>query len=141
MLQQGKFSIDMQGLLLGGIIIGALGVLDDTTTTQSATIFALSEANEKMKVKDLIIKGLQVGKEHITALVNTLVLAYAGVSLPIFIFLVLNPLNQPIWVILNSEMLVEEIARTIAGSVGLILAVPITTVLAAFFSRYSVKIK
>lgn len=141
MLQFGKQAINLQGLLLGGIIIGTLGVLDDTTTTQAATIFTLAETNAKLKVRDLIRKGLFIGREHITSLVNTLVLAYAGASLPLFIFFILNPLQQPLWVILNNEMVVEEIARTLAGSIGLILAVPITTVMAAFFARYSLKIK
>ncbi|MBI2443131.1 MAG: YibE/F family protein [Candidatus Levybacteria bacterium] len=141
MLQFGTQTINLQGLLLGGIIIGTLGVLDDTTTTQTATIFSLADANAKLRTKELIQKGFVVGKEHITSLVNTLVLAYAGASLPLFIFFVLNPLKQPTWVILNNEIVVEEIARTLAGSIGLILAVPITTVLAAFFAKYSLKIK
>lgn len=141
MLQFGEQAINLKGLLLGGIIIGTLGVLDDTTTTQAATIFTLSEANTKLRSRELMSRGFTVGREHITSLVNTLVLAYAGASLPLFIFFVLNPLHQPVWVILNNEMVVEEIARTLAGSIGLILAVPITTVLAAFFAKYSLKIK
>jgi uncharacterized membrane protein len=141
MLQFGSQIINLRGLLLGGIIIGTLGILDDTTTTQAATIFALAETNSKLKARELMQKGFIVGKEHITSLVNTLVLAYAGASLPLFIFFVLNPLHQPLWVILNNEQIVEEIIRTLAGSIGLILAVPITTALAAFFAKYSLKIK
>lgn len=131
-LQFGADFINLQGMLLGGIIIASLGVLDDTTTTQSATIFELAKTNAKLPFGSLVEKGLAIGKEHIAALVNTLVLAYAGVSLSLFIFFVLNPANHPLWVILNSENIVEEIVRTIAGSVGLILAVPITTLLAAW---------
>jgi uncharacterized membrane protein len=112
-------TINLQGLLLGGIIIGVLGVLDDVTTTQSATVFALAKANEKWQVKHLFREGYAVGREHITSLVNTLVLAYAGASLPIFLFFIINPLNQPWWLILNSEMITEEIVRTLAGSIGL----------------------
>ena len=78
--------------------------------------------------------GFRVGSEHISSLVNTLVLAYAGVSLPLFLFLIINPTNQPLWAILNSEMIVEEIVRTLTGSIGLILAVPITTLLAAWLN-------
>jgi len=140
MLQFQGITINLKGLLLGGIIIGTLGVLDDITTAQAATVYELAHANEKFDVKELFKRGYSVGKEHITSLVNTLVLAYAGASLPIFIFFVVNPLNQPWWLILNSEMIIEEIVRTLAGSIGLILAVPITTILAAFFSRYRVKI-
>lgn len=136
-------TLNIQGLLLGGIIIGALGVLDDTTTTQSATITELAEANPKYTVKDLIRRGMVVGREHITSLVNTLVLAYAGAAIGVFIFIYLSlqNSNQPWWIIFNSEIIAEEIVRTLAGSFGLILAVPITTVLAAFFAKYSVKIK
>jgi uncharacterized membrane protein len=140
MLQFGQHAINLRGLLLGGIMIGTLGVLDDTTTTQAATVYTLSETSKTLTVNDLIRKGMLVGREHITSLVNTLVLAYAGASLPIFIFFILNPMQQPFWAIVNSEMIVEEVTRTLAGSIGLILAVPITTVLAAFFCKYSLKV-
>ena len=135
--------INFHGLLLGGILIGALGVLDDVTTTQTAAVYELAETDKKLTVPDLIKKGLRIGKEHIVSVVNTLVLAYAGASIGIFIFLVLATREhiQPLWVIVNSEVITEEIIRTLAGSMGLILAVPLTTVLAAFFSRYSIKIK
>ncbi|MBI4096841.1 MAG: YibE/F family protein [Candidatus Levybacteria bacterium] len=142
-LQQGfAGTINFQGLLLGGIIIGALGVLDDVTTTQSATIFTLFETDHKLTFANLFKKGMVVGREHIASLVNTLVLAYAGASIGIFIFLLLalQQNTQPLWVILNSEVITEEIVRTIAGSIGLVLAVPITTLLAAFFAKYAIKI-
>lgn len=142
-LQQGFGStINYQGLLLGGIIIGALGVLDDITTTQAATVYTLSETDPKLSFVALAQKGFAVGREHITSLVNTLVLAYAGASIGVFIYLILalQSQSQPLWVILNSEIIVEEVIRTLAGSIGLILAVPITTLLAAFFAKYSLKI-
>jgi uncharacterized membrane protein len=125
-------NINFKGLLLGGIIIGALGVLDDITTSLSAVIEELKKANPKFTFIQLIKSGLRVGSEHISSLVNTLVLAYAGASLPLFLFLILNPLQHPFWAILNSEIIVEEIIRTLAGSIGLVLAVPITTLLAAW---------
>src|SRR6185369_14653384 len=125
-------NINFKGLLLGGIIIGALGVLDDITTGLSATIEELKLANPSYTFLHLVRSGFRVGSEHIASLVNTLVLAYAGVALPLFLFIILNPLHQPLWAILNSEMIVEEIVRTLAGSIGLILAVPITTVLSAW---------
>jgi uncharacterized membrane protein len=138
---QGK--INSQGLLLGSIIIGALGVLDDVTTTQTTTIYELAEANEKYTIEHLFHKGMIIGREHIASLVNTLVLAYAGASIGVFIFLWLGMQNntQPLWVMLNSEIITEEVVRTLAGSLSLILAVPITTLLAAFFSKYSLKVK
>jgi uncharacterized membrane protein len=132
-LQLGPTSnINLQGLLLGGIIIGALGVLDDITTTQSAAVFEISKMNPKLKFEELFRKGLNIGKEHIASLVNTLVLAYAGASLPIFILFVFNPRNVPMEIILNSEIIAEEIVRTLAGSSGLVLAVPIATALSAW---------
>lgn len=128
-------NIDFRGLLLGGMILGTLGVLDDITTAQSAAIEQLKIANHKFGFWELYKRGLAIGKEHITSLVNTLFLAYAGASLPVFLFFTVIP-DVPAWVHLNSEFIAEEIVRTLVGSVGLILAVPITTLLAAYvFTR------
>ncbi len=131
-------TLNLQGLLLGGIILGALGVLDDVTTTQSATVEELKRANANLSFRELYHAGSSVGREHITSLVNTLFLAYAGASLPLFLFFSSqNP--QPIWVTLNTEFIAEEVVRTLVGSITLILAVPITTFLAAYyFSKKSV---
>lgn len=135
-------SINPKGLLLGGIIIGTLGALNDITTTQVASIFALFKANREQSLLQLFEHGINIGKEHIASLINTLVLAYAGSSLTVFIFLILNPNHLPYWVILNSESLSEEIVRTIAGSMGLMLSVPIATVLAAWLApKFLTKIK
>lgn len=135
--------IQFQGLLLGSIIIGTLGVLDDVTTTQTATIIELADANPKYGLKTLFIKGMRIGREHIISLVNTLILAYAGSSMGVFIYLIfaVKEKTQPLWVILNSELIMEEVIRALAGSSSLILAVPLTTLLAAFFTRYSLKIR
>jgi uncharacterized membrane protein len=127
-------TVNLRGLLLGGIVLGALGVLDDITTAQAAAVEEISRADPGLGVRDLYRRGLSVGREHITSLVNTLVLAYAGASLPLFILFTLNT-NQPLWVTLNSEFVAEEIARTIIGSLALTLAVPITTALAARLLR------
>ncbi|MGH2436240.1 MAG: YibE/F family protein [bacterium] len=122
--------LNLRGLLLGGIILGALGVLDDITTAQAAAVDELRKANPALTMQELYRRGLSVGTEHITSLVNTLFLAYAGASLPLFIlFTIYN--ETPVWVALNSEFVAEEIVRTLVGSVALILAVPITTVAAA----------
>lgn len=136
-------SLNFQGLLLGGIIIGTLGVLDDTTTTQATTIDELARANPSYSVGTLFNRGMIIGREHIASLVNTLVLAYAGAAIGVFIYLSLGLSSnmQPWWVIFNSELLMEEVVRTIAGSIGLIMAVPITTILAAFFAKNEIKIK
>ncbi len=127
--------INLQGLLLGGIILGALGVLDDITTAQSATVHELKKANPSSTFKQLYTGAASVGQEHISSLINTLFLAYAGVALPLFLLFTVNG-GTPIWITLNSEFIAEEIVRTLVGSITLIVAVPITTLLAAyFFSR------
>jgi len=131
--------IDFRGLLLGGIIIGALGVLDDVTTAQSAAIDEISKANPSLSSKELYKRGFSVGKEHITSLVNTLALAYVGASFPLLLIFVANP--KPIWTIVNSQMVSEEIIRTLVGSMALILAVPITTAMAAYWFSKRIKTK
>lgn len=126
--------IDVKGLLLGGIIIGTLGALNDITTTQVATIFELAHTDKQLTHEKLFWKGLKVGREHVVSLINTLVLAYAGSSLTVFIFLLYNSAYYPLWVILNSETLNEEIVRTISGTMGLVLVVPIVTYIASYFA-------
>jgi uncharacterized membrane protein len=122
--------LNLQGLLLGGIMIGVLGVLDDITTGQTAAVYEIHKADPKLKLADLYKRGINVGKEHIASLVNTLVLAYAGASLPLFLIFNLND-SIPLWVNLNSEFIIEEIIRTLVGSTALVLAVPISTFIAA----------
>jgi uncharacterized membrane protein len=136
-LQNGDFGdIDLRGLLLGGIMLGVLGVLDDITTAQSAVVEELKRAKPSLAFADLYKRGLSVGREHIASLVNTLFLAYAGAALPLFLLFEFYK-AAPVWFTLNSEIIAEEIVRTLVGSVCLILAVPITTALAAaFFTRY-----
>lgn len=128
------YSINPKGLLLGSILIGTLGALNDITTTQAITMFTFVKENPKQKLLDLFEKGMDIGKEHIASLINTLVLAYAGSSLAVFIYLELNPGKLPWWVILNNESTIEEIVRSLAGSTALILAVPLTTLLAAWIA-------
>lgn len=132
-------NINFKGLLLGGMIIGFLGVLDDITTSLSATVFELKRVNPKLNFKGLVQSALKIGNEHISSLVNTLVLAYAGASLPLFLFIVLNPQEYPLWFIINSELISEEIVRTLVGSIGLLFAVPITTLLAAWVNARKLK--
>jgi uncharacterized membrane protein len=133
-LQSGIGNLNLKGLLLSGIIIGTLGVLDDITTAQTATVDEISKANPSLNFKELYKRGASVGKEHIASLVNTLVLAYAGASFPLFLLFIVNN-KQPLWVTLNSEFVAEEVVRTIVGSSALILAVPISTVLAAYLLK------
>jgi uncharacterized membrane protein len=126
-------AIDLRGLLLGGIIIGVLGVLDDVTTAQVAAVDEIRKANPKVSFKELYSSGISVGQEHIASLVNTLVLAYVGASFPLFLLFSLNRDIQPLWVTINSELIVEEIVRTLVGSIALVFAVPISTFLATYF--------
>ena len=135
--QTGK--INLQGLLLASIIIGTLGALNDMTTTQAATVFSFAREHARATFKKLFSIGFEIGREHIVSMVNTIVLAYAGSALVIFLFFVFNPQHMPWWVILNNEDISDEIIRTLAGSMGLVLVVPIVTVFAAVVSDTKVK--
>ncbi|MCZ4507030.1 YibE/F family protein [Streptomyces sp. ActVer] len=122
-------SIDMSGLLLAGIIIGSLGVLDDVTVTQTSAVWELHEANPTMGRRGLYRAGIRIGRDHIASVVNTLVLAYAGAALPLL--LLFSIAQSSVGTVANSELVAEEIVRTLVGSIGLVASVPVTTVLAA----------
>lgn len=128
--------VDKRGILLAGILIGVLGVLDDVTTAQAAIVAELHRANPQFSFGQLYKRALRVGKEHMIAMTNTLVLAYAGAFFPLFLILTLDN-EQPLWVTLNSEFMMEEIIRTLVGSMTLLFAVPVTTLMASYF--YGVK--
>ncbi|MDR3643379.1 MAG: YibE/F family protein [Candidatus Doudnabacteria bacterium] len=131
-IQAGYFgNINLQGLLLGGIIIGTLGILNDITTAQAATVEEIHNADESLSFTKLYQKASSVGREHIASLINTLVLVYVGSSLPLFLLFTVN--SKQLWTVLNSSTIAEEIVRTLVGSMSLILAVPIATALAAYY--------
>ncbi len=123
-------SIDLEGLLLGGIIIGSLGVLDDMTVTQVSAVWELRRANDEYDMRSLYSAAARIGRDHIASTVNTLVLAYVGAALPLMIFFTSS--DQGIGTILTSEVIAIEVVRTIVGSIGLIASVPITTAMAAY---------
>jgi uncharacterized membrane protein len=123
-------SIDPSGLLLGGIIIGALGVLDDVTTTQASTVMEIRSANPALGGFELFARAMNVGRDHIAATTNTLVLAYAGASLPLL--MILAGQAEALETLISYEQLATEVVRTLVGSMGIVAAVPVTTVLAAF---------
>lgn len=123
-------NLDLRGILLVGIVIGCIGVLDDITTSLTASIVEIKKANTKYTLAQLFTSGLAIGREHIASLVNTLVLAYAGASLPLMLMFTVD--IRPWWVLLNSQFIAEEIIRALVGSVALMLAVPITAWLAAY---------
>jgi len=121
--------IDMSGLLLAGVIIGSLGVLDDVTVTQTSAVWELHEANPSLGWRDLYRAGIRIGRDHIASVVNTLVLAYAGAALPLL--LLFSIAQSSISTAVTSELVAEEIVRTLVGSIGLVASVPVTTALAA----------
>ncbi|MEU7020669.1 YibE/F family protein [Streptomyces sp. NPDC046203] len=121
--------IDMSGLLLAGIIIGSLGVLDDVTVTQTSAVWELHQADPAMGPRALYRAGIRIGRDHIASVVNTLVLAYAGAALPLL--LLFSIAQSSVGTVANSELVAEEIVRTLVGSIGLVASVPVTTALAA----------
>ena len=125
--------LNMQGLLLAGIVIGSLGVLDDVTVTQAATVTELARANPTYRVGQLYRAGIRVGRSHIASVVNTIILAYAGSSLPLLILIIAN--NDSLGGVVTDQIIAQEIVRSVVGTLGLIAAVPVTTGLAALAIR------
>jgi uncharacterized membrane protein len=123
-------NVDTRGLLLAGLIIGALGVLDDVTVTQTATVWELAAADPVTSRRSLFAAAMRVGRAHVSATVNTLVLAYVGASLPLLVFL--SALGTSWTEAIFSESVATEIVRGLAGSLGIVAAVPITTALACW---------
>jgi uncharacterized membrane protein len=132
LLQVQGLEVDFQGLLLAGMVIGALGVLDDVTVSQASTVMALRAANPAMGFGELYRRALVVGRDHVSATVNTLVLAYVGSSLPILLIFSTGELG--ILEAVNVELVAKEIVATLVGSIGLIAAVPLTTALAGLLA-------
>ena len=130
-------TINLQGLVLGGIIIGSLGVLDDICVGQASAVFELVNANRNLGWRELFRSSLNIGRDHIAAMVNTLLLAYVGASMPLMLAFTIY--QEPLWRRINREPIAEEIVRTLVGSVGLILAVPITGLIASVLARWSVR--
>jgi uncharacterized membrane protein len=124
-------TLDLRGLLVAGVIVGALGVLDDVTVTQVSTVQALLRADPTIGRRELYREATHVGRDHIASTVNTLVLAYAGASLPLLLFFAEG--TAPTGRILTGELVAVEIVRMLVGSIGLVLSVPVTTALAAAF--------
>lgn len=134
LIQFSSAQIDPHGLLLGGMIIGALGVLDDLVTAQSAAVVEIHDANPSLGFRRTFEKAMHIGEDHVAATVNTLVLAYTGAALPLLLIFTLGSGNYSLF--LNSEFLAEEIVRTLVGSLGLIAAVPISTLVATVLIVY-----
>ena len=124
-------TLDFSGLLLGSMIIGLLGVLDDVSITQASVVQELRAANNTLTFKELYQRAIRVGRDHVGSLVNTLALAYVGAALPLV--LLFSSARSSLFMTFNQEMVVAEILRIIVGSIGLILTVPLTTALAAWY--------
>lgn len=133
-----KGAVNFAELLLAGIIIGMLGVLDDIAITQVAVVKEIKSADPNLSSKEVFVRALRVGKEHVSALVNTLVLAYTGASFPLLILLYES--GARLDMLISQEVVSAEIIRTLVGSIGLIIAVPLTTFLAARYLKKDDKV-
>ena len=122
-------ALDLRGLLVAGVVVGALGVLDDVTVSQVSIVAALRRANPGLSRRILYSEATKVGRDHVASTVNTLVLAYAGASLPLLLFFVQG--DQPVDRLLTREVIAVVVVRMLVGSIGLVASVPITTALAA----------
>jgi uncharacterized membrane protein len=122
-------ALDLRGLLVAGIVVGALGVLDDVTVTQVSTVAALRRTDPTLSTRALYGEAIRVGRDHVASTVNTLVLAYAGAALPLVLLFAQG--TVPVARILTGEIVAVEVVRMLVGSIGLVLSVPITTALAA----------
>jgi uncharacterized membrane protein len=131
-LQVSGADLSLEGLLLAGMVIGALGVLDDVTVSQASTVLALRSAAPQLGFRELFGRALRVGRDHVSATVNTLVLAYVGASLPVL--LIFSSADIGLGEALNLEVVAKEVVATLVGSIGLIAAVPVTTALAALLA-------
>jgi uncharacterized membrane protein len=121
--------LDLRGLVLAGLIVAALGVLDDVTVSQASTVFTVHDADPTQTFGQLVTRGMRVGRDHIASVVNTLFLAYAGASLGLVVLFSTSGL--PFDELVNTELVAVELVKTIVGSLGLLAAVPLTTVIAA----------
>lgn len=127
-------TLDLSGIFLAAIVIGTLGILDDVTVTQASVVSALKAENASLSKKELYRKAMHVGQDHVGAVINTLALAYVGASLPLLLFFTLTPPSSLLELI-NRELFASELIRTAVGGMGLLLAAPLSTLLAVFLVR------
>ncbi|MDZ7705494.1 MAG: YibE/F family protein [Trueperaceae bacterium] len=133
MINIGASQVNLKGLLLAGLLIGALGALTDITIVQASVVRELAHVNPDFGLRELYTRGMNVGLDHIGSLVNTLVLAYTGAALPLLVLLSINDFT--VARALNLELVAAEVVHTLVGSIGLILAVPFTTLVAGLMFR------
>jgi len=128
--------LDFQGLLAAGVILAGLGVLNDVTITQASSVWELRAASPDMSRRHLFVRAMHIGQDHIASTIYTIAFAYAGASLAVLMLLTIY--NRPLLQLISGEPLAEEVARTVVTSIGLILAVPITTAIATFVTPAAV---
>jgi uncharacterized membrane protein len=124
----GDTGLDLSGVVLGGMVIGALGALDDMTVTQAASVWELRSANPQLPRRSIFRSAMRIGRDHVASTVNTLALAYAGAALPLLILFVQS--RQSLGTVANSEVVATEILSALVGSIGIVASVPVTTWLA-----------
>ncbi|GAA1435734.1 hypothetical protein GCM10009641_32660 [Mycobacterium cookii] len=121
--------VDLRGLLLAGLVIGALGVLDDVTVTQTWAVWELADVDPDASTRTLFVRAMRIGRSHAASTVNTLVLAYVGATLPLM--LVFSALDLPFGIAVSQEIVAQEVVRGLVGGLGILAAVPVTTLVAA----------
>ena len=126
-------TLSFSGLVLAGIVVAGLGVLNDVTITQASAIWQLHEVSPDITWRELYNRGMAVGRDHIASTVYTIVFAYAGAALPLLLLFEVYP--TPVWTLVTSSALAEEVIRTLVGAIALVLAVPVTTAAGAFFAK------
>ena len=125
-------TLNFSGLVLAGVVVAGLGVLNDVTITQASAVWQLREVSPGLTWRQLYSRGMAVGRDHIASTVYTIVFAYAGAALPLLLLFELY--TRPVTVSLFSSAVAEEVVRTLVGAIALVLAVPLTTVIGAFFA-------
>lgn len=123
----------IRDLLFAGFVIGALGILDDVSISQTSITYELHDTNPKLSSSELFSRSMRVGRDHVSSLVNTLVLVYAGAALPLF--LLFQQQQMRLDLAFSSELIATEIVRTLVVSIGVVASVPITTALAVWFAK------
>jgi uncharacterized membrane protein len=126
-------TLNFSGLVLAGVVVAGLGVLNDVTITQASAIWQLNEVSPDLTWRELYRRGMFVGRDHIASTVYTIVFAYAGAALPLLLLFELY--SRPFTVSLFSSAVAEEVIRTLVGAIALVLAVPLTTAVGAFFAK------
>jgi uncharacterized membrane protein len=127
-------NVDFQGVLFSGMVFGALGAVMDVTISIASALYEVKAARPALGAKDLFVTGMNVGRDVMGTMSNTLILAYAGSSLPLMLLIASQPQVSMVK-IMNLNLIVTEIARAMTGSIGLICAIPLTALITAFLLR------